>query len=39
MKLAFFNGMYLILQIDFAARCFSFSANDSSAEQVCPPLV
>jgi len=30
----------LTLQTGFAARlCFWFSANDSSNEQVCPPLV
>jgi len=30
----------LTLQTGFAARwCFWFSANDSSIEQVCPPLV
>jgi len=39
-KLAFFNELYLTLQTDFAARwCFCFSANDSSVEQVCPPLL
>jgi len=39
-KLAFFTAFVLTLQIGFAARwCFWFSANDSSIEQVCPPLV
>ena len=39
-KLAFFAVFVLTLQTGFAARwCFRFSANDSSIEQVCPPLV
>jgi len=39
-KLAFFIIFVLTLQNGFAARwCFWFSANDSSIEKVCPPLV
>jgi len=39
-KLAFFTAFVLTLQTDFAARWyFWFSANNSSNEQVCPPLV
>jgi len=39
-KLAFFTVFVLTLQTGFAARrCFWFSSNDSSIEQVCPPLV
>jgi len=41
-KAAFFNlnKLYLTLQTDFAARlCCSFSVNDVSFEQVCPPPV
>jgi len=37
-KPALFIELYLTLQTDFAARrCFWFSANDSSIEQICPP--
>jgi len=39
-KLAFFNELYLTLQTDFVAcRCFWFSADKSSIEQVCPSLL
>jgi len=39
-KIAFFTEFVLTLQTDFAARwCCWFSANDSSNEQFCPPLV
>jgi len=39
-KSTFFIELYLTLQTNFAARwCFSFSANDSSIEQVRPPLL
>jgi len=38
-KLAFFTLFLLTLETDFAARwCFRFSADDSSIEQVRPPL-
>jgi len=31
--------VYLTLQTDFSVRCcFWFSANESSVEQICPPL-
>jgi len=39
-KLAFFTVFVLTIQTGFATRqCFCFSSNDSSIEQVCPPLV
>jgi len=39
-KLAFFTVFALTQLTGFAARwCFLFSANDSSIEQDCPPLV
>jgi len=39
-KTCIFTVFVLILQTGFAVRwCFWFSANDSSIEQVCPPLV
>ena len=39
-KLAFFTVFVLTLQTGFAARwCYWFSANDSTNEQVCSPLV
>ena len=39
-KFAFFTVFVVTLQTGFTARwCFWFSANDSTIEQVCPPLV
>jgi len=39
-KPALFIELYLTLQTDFAVRCcFWFSANDSSIEQICSPLL
>jgi len=39
-KPALFIELYLTLQTSFAAHwCFWFSANDSSIEQICPPLL
>jgi len=39
-KPALFNELHFTLQTDFAARCcFWLSANDSSIEQICPPVL